>query len=364
MTRLTLLTASSLFSFLSRSSTFGPSSLLGPSTILSDNSSVTQSVLGPNVNIGTNSKISGSYIWSDTKVGSNCTIEQSILGRNVTILDGVKIGRGSLIGDGCRIGPDVEVKAFSRTGRIEEKRAKILEDEEESESESESEPEKEETRPNSTSFLGEQSIGFLWSSIEDSLSKGEDSDSEDEPELEGEDARSLAIQRLGFSFSNLNLGKEDQEELESLSSIDGDSDLESGSDSEEGEEGDVSNAAALAGGALASVSQDTKLNEFKSEAIASLSRAFAEGHTVDNAAIELKTLRMASNVQLKEVRKVVIGFMLEKCQVENPNQLKELLDRWGGLIEVVAKDDQVEALALVQVSDAGASFALLEEASH
>src|SRR5271168_2319366 len=45
--------------------------------------------------------------------------------------------------------------------------------------------------------------------------------------------------------------------------------------------------------------------EFRTEVTQSLERAFAEGHSVDNAAVELKTLRMASNVPLIRVKEAV-----------------------------------------------------------
>lgn len=86
----------------------------------------------------------------------------------------------------------------------------------------------------------------------------------------------------------------------------------------------------------------TKQSDFLSECRQSLDRSFAEGHTVDNAAIELKTLRMASNVPLGEVRQFVIPYILERCG-EGAKDASAVLDRWGGLVANLT-GDQEEAM--------------------
>lgn len=348
-------------SFLQRTSTFGPLTLLGPESQLSDNSKISKSVLGSNVFIGTNSKISNSYLWSNVKVGNNCSIEKSIIGRNVNILNDVIIEKGCLIADDCTIGPNVTLEKFSRVGKVSEKEArKVLEgddddDEESDEEESEDEGVKKAKDESSRSKLGSESIGYLWSASNLSTATEEDSDEEEDEES---DTTNQIITRLGYSMADhlkLTFTSKSEENLssnESLSSIDFDSDLDSETSEDEDEDGgkEVLSAATLAGDLLSSYSNSSKLLEFKSEALASLNRALEENHTIDNAAIELKTLRMASNVPLKEVRKIVIEFFLEKFSIEDPKSIGEILDRWGGLIEIVSSDDQVEALGLVQVS--------------
>ena len=50
-----------------------------------------------------------------------------------------------------------------------------------------------------------------------------------------------------------------------------------------------------------------------------------------------------------EVRRVVIEFLLGHCSVDHAKETADLLDHWGSLITEVAQDDQVEALAVMQV---------------
>jgi len=95
--------------------------------------------------------------------------------------------------------------------------------------------------------------------------------------------------------------------------------------------------------------------EFRTEVEQSLERAFAEGHSVDNAAVELKTLRMASNVPLKRVREAVVAAIVEKIPVvegDMATQKREIagvVRRWGELIDRIGGVDAVETIIVLQV---------------
>ncbi|POV96663.1 hypothetical protein PSTT_15517, partial [Puccinia striiformis] len=67
--------------------------------------------------------------------------------------------------------------------------------------------------------------------------------------------------------------------------------------------------------------------DFVVECVNSLERAFEEDHTVENATIELKTLRTASNVPQSQVRKIVFARVLKLVQ----NNLSKLT-KWIKLI--------------------------------
>lgn len=98
-------------------------------------------------------------------------------------------------------------------------------------------------------------------------------------------------------------------------------------------------------------------SDFQSECTQSLARAFDEGHTVDNAAIELKTLRMASNVPLPRVREAVVAFLIGRVgeglsAPEAKAELKKVLGRWGALVRQIGGYDEAETLLMFQVSPA------------
>lgn len=95
--------------------------------------------------------------------------------------------------------------------------------------------------------------------------------------------------------------------------------------------------------------------EFRTEVTQSLERAFAEGHSVDNAAVELKTLRMASNVPLIRVKEAVITAIVEKIPMVEGDaasqrmEISRVIGRWGELINRIGGVDPVETISILQV---------------
>jgi len=94
--------------------------------------------------------------------------------------------------------------------------------------------------------------------------------------------------------------------------------------------------------------------EFQTEVSQSLERAFTEGHSVDTAAVELKTLRMASNVPLIRVREAVVGAIVEKIKLvegdpsEQRKEIAKVTGRWGELIDKIGGVDPVETVSVLQ----------------
>jgi translation initiation factor eIF-2B subunit epsilon len=94
--------------------------------------------------------------------------------------------------------------------------------------------------------------------------------------------------------------------------------------------------------------------EFRVEVAQSLERAFAEGHSVDNAAVELKTLRMASNVPLSRVREAVISAIVEDIKIVDGaepqrTEIGRVIGRWGELVNKIGGRDAVETVSALQV---------------
>lgn len=114
-------------------------------------------------------------------------------------------------------------------------------------------------------------------------------------------------------------------------------------------------AAALPISAFSTAASDAQAEkEFQAEVAASLARAFAEGHSVDNAAVELKTLRMSTNVPLRRVREAVVAGIVDLVPVlpEPAAQRKEIarvVNRWGALITMIGGVDAVETITVLQV---------------
>jgi translation initiation factor eIF-2B subunit epsilon len=120
----------------------------------------------------------------------------------------------------------------------------------------------------------------------------------------------------------------------------------------------VSNSLPLSPSTSLAASVDARLeSEFKHEVELSLERAFAEGHSVDNAAVELKTLRMASNVPLIRVREAVVGAIVERIDIvegggaAQRKEITSVVARWGNLINQIGGVDAVETVSVLQVNE-------------
>lgn len=96
-------------------------------------------------------------------------------------------------------------------------------------------------------------------------------------------------------------------------------------------------------------------HEFQTEVRLSLDRAFSEGHSLENASLELKTLRMASNVPLRRVREAVVAGIVERIPliegaVPQRAEIKKWVDRWGELINLIGGVDGAETISVLQVN--------------
>lgn len=112
--------------------------------------------------------------------------------------------------------------------------------------------------------------------------------------------------------------------------------------------------------AIHTLSSAAAETEFRSEVAQSLERAFAEGHSVENAAVELKTLRMASNVPLRRVREAVVGAIVDRIPLVPGDtaaqraEIAKTVRRWGPLIDKIGGVDPVETVEVLQYHCAGA----------
>ncbi|CAK5264263.1 unnamed protein product [Mycena citricolor] len=292
---------------LARSSKIGNNTLIGAATRVHDNVEITGSVIGRNCVIGAGSVIEGAYIFDGTVIGANCYIKRSIVGAGVTIKDKTRIEKGCLVGDGVVVGPLASLDSFERLSKRREQGETYASDDEDSDLE--------DVENNQDAEI----VAAL----------GKDSN-----------ALNQRTRRLGDDGSELEYSDDGSDD-------DDDSSDESDSDEElnySGSEIEVEVPGA------SNLMQD---KEFTMEVNQSLERAFAEGHSVDNAAVELKTLRMASNVPLSRVREAVIAAIVEAIPVvegaaAQRREISRVISRWGPLINKIGGIDAVEAIGALQ----------------
>ncbi|RDB21277.1 Translation initiation factor eIF-2B subunit epsilon [Hypsizygus marmoreus] len=323
---------------LARTCKIGNNTLIGSSTQINENAQIIASVIGENCVIGTGSIIRNSYIFDGTVIGADCVIERSIIGANVTIKDSTQVQRGCLIGDGVVVGPFAKLKPFERLSKKRD-----ATDGQPSDADEEVDSDLEDVEAGQDSIqetLGKDSNALVWPTGPPDVDAEED---------EINNYKNERFMRLGDDASDLDFSDDGSVSSSSESESDeDDSDLEL----------DRSSLTAPSDTSLplniASAGSPMAEHEFRMEVAQSLERAFAEGHSVDNAAVELKTLRMASNVPLTRVREAVVAAIVEKIQiipggpVPQRKEIASVIGRWGGLINRIGGVDPVETITALQ----------------
>ncbi|KAG0090607.1 hypothetical protein BGZ93_009229 [Podila epicladia] len=271
--------------------------VIGANTQIAESSVLSNCVIGKNCVIGANVKIDNAYIWDNVIIMDNCVVQHSIIANNAVLEEGVTIRKGCLISFNVTVGPKTTVPPFTRLTTLPE---------DEDDDELVSEP----------AVVGASGKGRVFK-------EAEDSDDEDEEE----DPKNKAVNRLAYDLKELALESQD------------DSASEFESEASDDEEEAVNPA-----------------EELDREVSATLERAFKDGHSVDIAALELNTLRMASFSNFHEMRKRIIPGVLRNIDVTarpgSGKTIKEILTRWGPLIGrmIHDEDDQVDGLYILQRS--------------
>ncbi|KAI6028776.1 nucleotide-diphospho-sugar transferase [Pisolithus orientalis] len=355
---------------LSRTCKIGNNTLIGSQCLISDNAQILSSVLGQRCTIGAGSVIRNSYLFDEVVVGPNCAIEYSILAAGVQVKDGSRIEKGCLVADGVVIGPQARLKPFERLSRrlLEKKHDHEQEEDggeenegegeegDEDEDDEESEDDDENQDPEALKRLGPGSNAVIWP---------QPSINEDEEIDEVEHPTNLRLMRLGIISSLTN----DLPPHRKYCTGDDTSDLylsDAGSETSESDSDDddhfddsdpsssVTSLPLADTSNLVQQADEAAFIEFQHEVELSLDRAFAEGHSVDNASVELKTLRMAHNVPLRRVREAVVAAIVNQIKIVEgggPAQRQEIaavVSRWGALIDKIGGVDATETIEVLQ----------------
>ncbi|KAF8319424.1 nucleotide-diphospho-sugar transferase [Clavulina sp. PMI_390] len=383
---------------IARTAELGSHTQIGPQTQIQDYAEISSTVIGARCKVGPYAQIRNSVIWDDVEIGEGVVIIESI------IANGVKIGEGSRVERGCLIGSKVVLGTDAKLSQFEKLSAKNPygdndddddwdEDDDDyvhAHDHDEYDPEQDEWRIVDTKIIGNTEDGetplavWRW--------PGESAHPDDDDEDEGaekETIRSRRFNQIGQQTSvfsrphralltrscvsfdcsgvrDVDLGRFDRASVasstpESTPDASPTSSLLTLSDEESEEEEDGEDDSEDEARSSASKSKLAALTnessggysdaEFKYECTQSLDRAFEEGHTVENAAIELKTLRMASNVPIDAVREVIVAFLVGKVPLDSPDVKKAataMIARWGGLLGAIGSEKPSETLLILQ----------------
>jgi translation initiation factor eIF-2B subunit epsilon len=270
--------------------------VLGAGVAVANNANIRNSVIGRNCIIAEAVTIENSVLLASVKVDKGCFIRESI------IFDGIELPERSHLAGKSIIPPNTKLSSPFTT-------------------------------PETPKFT-------IYAADGKPVAQDEDEDEDEEEEEEEEEVEDGDLPTLGPLSLLLNPLMVDTLNLTDTEISDIDSDTDS--DDEQVHRRRRSSASSAQ-------SDATSKEEFASEAEDSLSRAFAEHHSVENAAIELKTLRMATNVTFHEVRDAIISALMNGLQ-RDPSGIKGLFRRWGPLLEEFTKDEdaRLDVCLLVQ----------------
>ncbi|KAF8136711.1 nucleotide-diphospho-sugar transferase [Boletus edulis] len=364
---------------LSRTCKVGNQTLIGSKSQIADNAQIVASVLGQRCVIGAGSVVRHSYLFDGVVVGPSCVVEHSIIGAGAQIKEASRVERGCLIADKVIIGPGARMEPFQKLlkkcqdGRAEGEEEEEEEGEEEEANEDEDDEADDEEEEDDDSDEEDESEGEDYDSdygeVEDNqdpaaLKKlGPESNAiiwpepkidEDEDIDEVEHPNNQRLMRIGDDASDLELS-----DPGSVTSSEAESEPESDAEDEDwlGGSSLASSSTSLplsAPSNLVAQADSAALSEFQHEVTQSLDRAFTEGHSVDNAAVELKTLRMASNVPLRMVREAVVAAIASRIKIVEGGGLPQrqeiaaMVSRWGRLIDKIGGVDAVETIEILQ----------------
>lgn len=298
---------------------------LGKGTRIGPNTCIKNAIIGRGCTIGANVKIDGAYIWDNVFIGDNCTIEKSVIAEKVFIHAGCQVLSGAVIGTGCKILEGSVVRANTKLTSIaaEEPDVRIGDFD--------------------AALVGEEGVGYP---MEDLIESEDDEDTGGD--LDSESRAMMHSLKFDLVKCMMDLGFSD----DSLSEADG-----SGSESDDDSIG-IMRPRTDSAMTSSTVEEDEVENRaFFNEAKQSLQRSFEENHSVDNALLELNTLRMAENVNYVQVRSALVTALLERMheQVNDGNGapsavVNAVMKRWGELLQrvIFSPDEQVSTILSLQ----------------
>ncbi|KAI0375033.1 nucleotide-diphospho-sugar transferase [Pilatotrama ljubarskyi] len=334
---------------LSRTCKIGNNTLIGAHTTIEANATVHASVIGQRCKIGAGAVLRNAYIFDDTYVGAGCVVEGSIIGARVRLGDRCRVPRGCLIADDVVIGEGAKLRKFERVSKKRDaKKAGTGEDADDEEEDSDLE-EVEAHQEGVEEIVGRGSNALVWPQGTTEDEEGVD---------ERESYNNQRLMRMGDSASDLELSDEGSTTDDDLSDTDTSYSMRSRASSMTSVSGpslslNLSDPSAQTS-TIHMLSSAAAETEFRSEVAQSLERAFAEGHSVENAAVELKTLRMASNVPLRRVREAVVGAIVDRVPLVTGDpaaqraEIARFVRRWGPLINQIGGVDPVETVEVLQ----------------
>ncbi|KAJ1771227.1 translation initiation factor eIF-2B epsilon subunit, GEF [Coemansia sp. RSA 1813] len=337
--------------FLGRESHVDRNVVLGPESHVADFARVSEAVLGARCHVGEYSVVRGSYMFNDVTIGKGSTIERTIIGERVVVLDNVVLERGCIISDDVTLGPNVRIPAFTYIARKRPQSTNGFSDDDmDSYSDEESDGDDRQYQSASsvghrshedadnngaantsnsagiesfdTGALGSAGVGYVWSKINQS---SDADNNDDDYTADIEDVKLRLLRTIGSSFADIEIAETELRD-----------DASDGGLSTDQEQ------------ATESISS---MEIFERELRLTIARAFEKNHSVEDAAFEISNVRLSYNGDQNDMRRIVIQEILGNINLDElPGSAKKVLSRWGGIIQkcISSRIEQVDAIDIVE----------------
>lgn len=319
---------------LSRSALLERNVVLGVGVSVGDNSIIRNSVIGPRCRIGADVLVDNCYIWEGCVIEGGCRLYGSILADQVRVRVNTIVNRGCLVTSNTTIGPKTEIPSHTRVAKLGEhidlalRQLGLNEGGEDFES-----------LTVKQTYLGEASDGVVWEgsideagfggnnvNMEISGNANDDEAVEQDSEkianeLRGQEERRAAFE-MGTSFHTSRPHFLD----ESNDEDDGDA---NDSDEFRNEHGDDYMNAEDGKGAS---TFGRNLAKFKKEGIDLVKHAIESNYLVDNALLEINSLKFSCNATFAECRQIILEALFDYLPLEDPERLQGRVARWAPLL--------------------------------
>lgn len=103
---------------ISRTAVIEEEVVIDRNSTIGNRTSVNRSIVGKECRVGNQCQITNSHIWNNVVIEDNVKVDSAIIGSGVTIRSGSVIPRGCILSSGIEIGPNSQLKEFSRIVKV------------------------------------------------------------------------------------------------------------------------------------------------------------------------------------------------------------------------------------------------------
>lgn len=323
-----------------RETTLQGPSLIGSQCIVGDHCIVQSTVLGQECEIGSNVVLKDCHLWGNVIVEEGATVQQSILGKNVLVRSGAKIGVGCIIGQGCIIGKNVVLPNFTRVTLMEDTDDDEgfddfddFVDDHNASSTEKTKAEQDANKENVTSdydIVGVDGQGRVWTPPLDEFD--DDSDDETPSALNAIKSQSIGFDRTEIYRNRMELQREDITDFDAIEMVD--QTIENYEDGAVVFGGDPSHSQ----GGLQTIGRQRGVDVVKELRLICLEHETTA--PIENLAIELNSFKFSQNASYSDCTMAAMLAILERMEITASmkagklvSMLKAQLEYWTPLLQ-------------------------------